>query len=342
MGMIRRARLALAALAAASLGAACVPGADEAGAPHCAPIDLPAGWSILRMPCAAADLDSGTLLETLSPSGSATIQTWLSESERWVETLRSAGRESGERFAIERHWAYLLWLDAPARLEPPRVRISGDVFIFAPGEGRLAGAQLSIVEHPEHQTVSGEGGAFSFEGVPAGPATLLLSHPDYAATQTATLALGPDGLDRVTLQTPPLPIFGLLAAVIGIQPDPQRCQIASTVTRPGASLYGPYPTHGDAGATVTIEPPLPAESGPVYFQLYPNGIVLPDHTLAETSEDGGVAFVNVPPGEYLLRASKPGRTFAPARVRCRAGLLVNASPPQGLAAIPETTAPASP
>jgi len=171
-----------------------------------------------------------------------------------MRDARSVCAEGGERFEIERSGVYFLWLEAPARLEPPRVRVSGDVFIFAPGEGRLAGAHLSILEHPQHQTMSEEGGAFSFEGVPAGPVTLLLSHPDYAATQTATLAVGPDGMDRITLQVPPLPIFGLLAAILGIEPDPRRCQIASTVTRPGASLYGPYPTHGDAGATVTIEP----------------------------------------------------------------------------------------
>lgn len=321
--------LAAITLAAAGLGARCAPGADET---YCAAIDLPAGASVLRVPCAAAHLDSSMLLETLGATGDATIHTWLPESGRWATARRSGGRESGDRFAIERRWAYFVWLEAPARIEPPPARISGHVFIFAPGEGRLTGAQISILEYPRFQTVSGAGGAFSFEDVPAGPVTLLLSHPDYTTTQTATLALGPDGLERVTLQVPPLPIFGLLAAVIGIEPDPERCQIASTVTRPGASVYGPYPTHGDAGATVTIEPPLPPESGPVYFQIHPNGIVLPDHTLSETSEDGGVAFVNVPPGDYVLRASKPGRTFSEARVQCRPGLLVNASPPYGMAA----------
>lgn len=333
IGTTRIRVLAALALAAASLGAACAGDVDETRGILCAPIDLPAGWSVLRMPCAPAGLDSGALLAAVSPSGTAALHTFEPETGRWVAALRSDGRESGERFAIERQWAYLVWLSAPARLEPPRVRIRGDVFIFAPGEGRLPGAQLSILEHPQHHTVSGVGGAFSFEDVPAGPVTLVLSHPDYAATQTATLAVGPDGIDRVTLQAPPLPIFGLLAAILGIEPDPQRCQIASTVTRPGASIYGPYPTHGDAGATVTIAPSLPPESGPVYFQIHPNGIVLPDRTLTETSEDGGVVYTNVPPGEYVLRASKPGRTFTEARVLCRAGLLVNASPPYGMAAL---------
>ena len=68
--------------------------------------------------------------------------------------------------------------------------------------------------------------------------------------------------------------------------------------------------------------------------------MLPDRALAETSEDGGVVYVNAPPGEYVLRASKPGRSFTEAHVLCRAGLLVNASPPYGMAAVGEAaTAP---
>ena len=60
------------------------------------------------------------------------------------------------------------------------------------------------------------------------------------------------------------------------------------LTDPGA--------HGEDRTTVTLAPPLPAEHGPIYF----NSAVLPDRSLTETSDDGGVLFIQVPPGEYKL------------------------------------------
>lgn len=229
---------------------------------------------------------------------------------------------------------------AAVRISVPdvaRARVSGNVFVFGPGGGLLRDAEISILELPGRTTRSGGGGAFAFDDVPVGPVTLVLSHPDHAPTQTGALDLGPGGLDRVTLQTPTRLLFTFLATLLGVVPDPARCQIASTVTREGASLYGPDPTHGEPGATVTIDPPLPASAGPIYFAQLGPDVVLPDRSLAETSEDGGVLFVNAPPGDYELRAWKPGRVFAPVRVACRAGLLVNPSPPWGLQALPAAT-----
>lgn len=80
---------------------------------------------------------------------------------------------------------------------------------------------------------------------------------------------------------------------------------------------------------MTIEPSLPPEHGPIYF----NENVLPDPTRSETSEDGGVLFIQVPPGEYLLTAHKQGVEFVPLKMKCRPGVLVNASPPFGLQAL---------
>jgi hypothetical protein len=99
----------------------------------------------------------------------------------------------------------------------------------------------------------------------------------------------------------------------------------TTVTRVGKSIYDPG-AHGEAGATVTLDPPLPAEHGPIYF----NAQVLPDRTLTETSEDGGVLFIQVPPGEYVWTASKPDALLSRVKSKCRVGFLVNASPPWGL------------
>ena len=116
-----------------------------------------------------------------------------------------------------------------------------------------------------------------------------------------------------------------VTVVIMVTPDPQTCQLVTTVTRIGKSLYDPG-AHGEAGVTVQLDPPLPPVHGPVYF----NADVIPDLSLSETSDDGGVVYTNVPPGEYTLVGSKDGATFTAVRFKCEAGWLVNASPPWGI------------
>jgi hypothetical protein len=172
-------------------------------------------------------------------------------------------------------------------------------------------------------------GLFRLDGLPAdGEVTLVLTAQDYVLIQTGTLAVAGGDLERVTFQAVHDAIFALLADMLAVTPDPATCQIATTVTRVGKSLYDEG-AHGEAGATVTIDPPLAGNAeGPIYF----DASVLPDRMLTETSEDGGVIFVNVPPGRYVLTATKAGVTFTPMTITCRAGLLVNASPPWGLQA----------
>jgi|GEM_PF-3542389 len=53
---------------------------------------------------------------------------------------------------------------------------------------------------------------------------------------------------------------------------------------------------------------------------------------ADGDEPRWGVFLNVPPGDYVLTAHKAGMSFTPAAIRCRAGVLVNASPPWGLQA----------
>lgn len=50
-------------------------------------------------------------------------------------------------------------------------------------------------------------------------------------------------------------------------------------------------------------------------------MIWPDRQLRATTADGGVLFLNVPEGEYTLRASKPDTTFRPVKIKCRAGFL---------------------
>ncbi len=209
--------------------------------------------------------------------------------------------------------------------------VSGDAIPFNGGpDGRVEGAEIWILEHPERRLTTGADGRFAFEGLEVGSeVTLVLEHPDYHLIQTGTHVVPEGGIERLTFQAVTHDVYAAFAAVLGITPDEEHaCQMPTTVTRVGKSLYDPG-AHGEAGATVTIEPPLSPDHGPIYF----NSSVVPDRSLSETSDDGGVVFVQVPPGEYTLTAHAPGVEFRQVKMKCRAGVLVNASPPWGLQAL---------
>ncbi len=219
------------------------------------------------------------------------------------------------------------------------VAVSGHAFHFGPRGGRVKGGEVTVLERPELRTLTGKRGAWRIDGLaPGSEATFVFKHRGYFTTQTATFKLGDGNLERVTFQVPPDLIVKGFGLVLGFTPDPDFCQLASTVTRVAESMYGSKgPTHGEPGATVTIDPPLPAKHGPIYFnlKLFDNGaqVIWPDRSLKQTTLDGGVLYIDVPPGEYVLRAHKPGVEFKPVKVKCRAGVLVNASPPCGLQAL---------
>lgn len=206
--------------------------------------------------------------------------------------------------------------------------VEGDAIPFDMSpDGRIAGATVSILEFPGLQVVTAADGHFKFEDLPVGAdITLVMEHPDYHPIQTATHVLPDAGLQQITFQAVTHAIYSALAAIVEITPDDAgSCQMVTTVTRVGKSIYDPG-AHGEADVVVTLDPPLPAMLGPVYF----NAQVIPDRTLTETSEDGGVLFMQVPPGDYTWTATKPGASFREVRMRCRAGFLINASPPWGL------------
>jgi len=215
---------------------------------------------------------------------------------------------------------------------PPKIRVSGTAYSFTlPGTpyGRIAGGEISLLEAPGEVATADEEGVFSLEGLTGGSeATFVVKAEGFPEGQTKTFTLPGEDLEGLTFQIPGDDLVLMLAAVLGITVADDRCQLVSTITRVGKSI-GDEGAHGEPGATVALEPAIPDEHGPVYF----NAGVLPDPTLTESSEDGGVLYTNVPPGDYVLTADKEGVEFTPIRLRCRAGVLVNASPPFGLQAL---------
>jgi hypothetical protein len=213
----------------------------------------------------------------------------------------------------------------------PPAHVTGKAFVFGPNNAGLAieGAVVSVAEAPDVSTTVAADGSFAFEVPSGGPSTFSLVKAGFHPNQSATMEVGAAGIPMLGFQAPTDTAFDTLATIAQVSPDPARCQIATTVSRAGTAPYG-----GDAlgvdGATVAISPALDATSkGPIYF-AYLDGNIYPDATLAATSVDGGVIFANVPEGEYTLTATKAGTQFSTVNIRCRAGVLVNAAPPNGL------------
>ncbi|MBI5503748.1 MAG: hypothetical protein HY899_03030 [Deltaproteobacteria bacterium] len=207
------------------------------------------------------------------------------------------------------------------------VSLSGEAFKFNGAQEVIPGAYIWVLEHPEMNLVTGADGHFQFDALEEGSeATLVLEHPDYHPIQTGTIRLGALGAERVTFQAVTWDVFDALAGILGVVPDEaNKCQMVTTVTRVGKSMYDPG-AHGEVAATVAVDPPLPEENGPIYF----SSDVIPITSLTRTSDDGGALYIQVPPGEYVWTAHKGLSVFTLVKMKCRVGLLVDASPPWGL------------
>lgn len=217
--------------------------------------------------------------------------------------------------------------DAAEEPESQTAIVSGTAALFTDAIGtRIANGKVSVLEHPGVFATTAADGAFTLPALPVGhEVTLVLEHPDYPLIQTGTHVLPADGLDDLSFQVPSPAIYDLLASIVGLTPDPTRCQLVTTVTRKGGTIFNPG-AHGEAGVTVTSAPEMTGGSGLVYF----NASVVPDRSLSETSEDGGVLYGNVEPGTYVWSGHKAGADLADVTFKCRAGVVVNASPPRGM------------
>ncbi len=105
--------------------------------------------------------------------------------------------------------------------------------------------------------------------------------------------------------------------------------IVATIGKKWASIHDDRLPHGDPGA---VSEPMPGAIGPVYFDKH----VRPDPSLTETSVDGGVTWINAPPGEYVAGAFKEGVEYEKVKFIVSPGdakngiVLYIASPPHSI------------
>ena len=236
------------------------------------------------------------------------------------------------------------------------ISVSGIAWVFRLGPyGRIDGATVSVLEHPDITTTTAADGTFTIEGVPVGSeATFVLSHDNHPLTYTKTFTVPADDVVDLTFQIPDWDLYRALEGLLGVQSDPTKCQIVSTFTRHGKTIGSPG-AHGEPGALLTVEPATGIGEGPIYF----NDFVLPDRSRTYSSIDGGVLLLNVEPGDYRLSAAcmddpsailaeyppdeHPDQSlrcahedvaFESLLMKCRPGVFLNASPSYGLQALP--------
>lgn len=232
-----------------------------------------------------------------------------------------------------------------------------------PGQGgydRIVDATIYVLEQPDLRATTNADGEFTIEGIPVGSdATFVLEHARYPLTYTKTHTVPSADVTDLTFQVPNLGLYSVIEIQLGITSDPDKCQMVSTFTRYGKTIGDPG-HHGQAGAVLDIDAPDGAmmEEGPIYF----GDNVIPDRAREYSSLDGGVLIVNADPGDYTLSAScvsDPTRVedflaeyppeqypdedlrcqtedvpFESVRMKCRAGVFLNASPSYGLQALP--------
>lgn len=213
--------------------------------------------------------------------------------------------------------------------------VSGFAMSFLSGE-IIPGAKITVME--TGQTVETDPrGHFGPINHPIGtPITLVLEKSGYVTTQSGTFIVPKQGLigpyDNITFQVPSTYVYYLLKKAVGAYEDPESCHLTSTIIAYHKTLDD-IP-QGEADATVSITPNV--KETPFYFDIFKSGPLkgktYPFPTgITKTSDDGGIAYFNLPPRDepYTLSAQKDGVTFNSVQFICRKGAFINISPPGG-------------
>lgn len=207
-------------------------------------------------------------------------------------------------------------------------------FIFGIG---LSDATITILETGQKIKTDAQG-KFGPIQYPVGKAiTLQLEKWGYRTTQTGTAIVPVSGLNdrysNITFQVPSSLTFDLLAYIIGAQVDENSCHVVTTIT--GYQKTMDDIPQGEENAQVTLMP-NPHQEKAFYFDIFKDGPLKGKTNpftrgLTQASEDGGVAFFNLPPSDkpYIISAKKDGVGFTEAQFLCKKGVFINLSPPRG-------------
>ena len=228
----------------------------------------------------------------------------------------------------------------PILTDAPLAPVSGVAISFL-SDRRIAHAKITILELEDdtYHIYTDDQGRFGTILWPIGkPITLQLEKPGswftgYRTVQSATIIVPEEGINdpnpfnNITFQVPSNIAITIMKRAMGVTEDPQSCHIAATITPPGKTLED-LP-QGVEDVEVSLFPDCNVK--PFYFGIVPISKKTNPFTRKRkrTSLDGGIAYINVPEGDYVLTAKKAGVKFTEVMIRARKGVLVNASPPRG-------------
>ena len=235
-------------------------------------------------------------------------------------------------------WAFAAPDASAGYRQPGTVTISGTAYAFFDIDDRIPGGVVKVDEFPDIASPVMAGGYYEITVPDEANVTPYIETPDgYHDIYLQTFHTTGRDLKHVNFQVvPDLYYFGF-AALLGVPLDEndeiEECVIVSTFSiheARDAISFDPgfkdvYP-HGLPGSTATITPAQGNTRGPVYFS-YP--AIIPDLNQTESSEDGGVLWVEVPAGYYWLEPKHPTERLAPFLAHCENGRLINANPPWG-------------
>ncbi len=199
---------------------------------------------------------------------------------------------------------------------------------------------VTILETGQIIPVTDEGkfGPFDY---PAGKRiTLVYSKEGYHPVQSGTFLVPAEGFNapnnNITFQVPANWVYQILIHATGASLKPGFCHVVTTVTPSNMTLH--VAPQGIPGAKIVVTPTI--SDPPFYFDMFHFWPLYAETNpftrgLTETTEDGGVGLMNVPPSDKLYRmtATKPGLAFSEVQFWCRKDVLINISPPKGPVAI---------
>lgn len=215
-------------------------------------------------------------------------------------------------------------------------------------DARIDNAVIKVLETGEVYKTNSNG-RFSFCQPIGSQITLTLNKSGFHEVQTATYrvsALGFQGpYNEITFQVPGTLTYQLMKFTIStlrkVTLDPKKCTLVTTIAGYHKTLADD--PQGEPDATLTLENKnnmamMLVGNKPYYFGIFNSGplkgktnIFTPN--LTKTSLDGGVLVYNLNPqsedGLYTLSAVKGGKEFTRTKIWCRAGALINVSPPSG-------------
>ena len=281
------------------------------------------------------------------------------ETEQRERTMGLEGRRGavkrGLALAAGAIVAFWLLAGASATAAPGTVKLEGYVWgakleRFSITSHRGGGAVVSIAEYPELTTTAAEDGYWTLQVPDRASVTPCAELEGHHSMCDQTFFTRGQNLNQVNFQMVVYDIASILGTLSGGEmknlPNGRQgvrhCAIVSTFFEKEKRSFFDFQDyleampHGVAGATATAtlaNGQVPAQ--PIYFNEY----VMPDRSFSASSRDGGVMWVDLPPGVYTITSSHPTARFAPFQATCEEGRLINANPPWGLYEMARTEEP---